>query len=305
LDIQGIKKSIKNGTFLISTYHHLNKRIYTKKESDELIGLYIRLICFEKIKRKYSKILTHHKPSDPATQECSKYIWFCWLQGIDNAPPLVKKCHEKLVTHFPDRETILITQENYQNYISIPDWFKAKWQAGIIDHTKLSNLIRLELLINYGGLWIDSTVLSTSKEVPSYIFDVPLFMYSECALGEIRSAATWLISSCRNNNILRATKDVYLAYWKENDELIEYFLITFCLKLAIEKYPEEWDRMAKIPAINQLMLAKKIFDRYDPVYWEQLSQLTPFHKLSIKDTNESELENRSLDTYYNVIINDQ
>ena len=51
-----------------------------------------------------------------------------------------------------------------------------KWEKGIITHTHMTDLLRLELLIKYGGMWIDATVLCTAKEeeIPCYFFDSDL-----------------------------------------------------------------------------------------------------------------------------------
>lgn len=278
-----IKKSIKDGTFWVSIYHHLNKRYLTVSESDNLIGLYIRLICYEKVHKKYSYVLENHQPSKPEDKHFSNKIFTCWIQGEENEPPLVQKCISSIKERFPEREVIVITKDNISDYIEIPEWFMDKWQKGIIDSTKLSNLIRLELLIKYGGTWMDSTLYCSSSDVPDYIFDTPLFMYSETGLGEIRCGATWLMSAESNNNILRAARDVYLEYWKHENNLIEYFVVTFCLKMAIEKYPEEWSKMFVAPAMTEITLANYFFEKYDAGIWKNIKELTCFHKLSNKD----------------------
>ncbi len=294
-----ILKSIKDGTFWVSLYHHLSKRKYAVEEADNLIGLYNRIICYEKVRDKYIHCLDGHKPSDPESQKYSNKIWTCWLQGMENAPDLVKKCNQSLVERFPDREVVVITADNFSDYIDVDEWFLEKWRKGIIDNTKFSNLIRLELLIKYGGIWIDATVFCSSGNVPDYIFDVPLFMYSENALGDIRCGATWLMSACSNNNLLRATRDAYLEYWKNEDSLIEYFVITFCIRMAIEKYPEEWENMMLIPAKNQGVLNHYLFKPFDEQIWKNTKELTCFHKLSFKESKEKyELEN----TFYKALI---
>ena len=265
--ISNLFKSLKNGTFFLSIYRNLNHRKYTVQESNNLIGLYMRLVCYEKVHDKYMYVLKDHKPSKREEQVKSNYLWVSWFQGYDN-------------------QVVLIDQNNFSRYIDIPDWFLEKWKNGVIDNTKLSNLIRLELLIKYGGIWMDSTVFFSGTKLPEYITDTDLFMYAENGLGDIRMGATWLISAKSNNNILRATRDVYLEYWKKENNLIEYFLITFCIKMAAEKYPEEWKAMPKIPAINQYMLASEVFDTYNETRWLQLKNLTSIHKLSFKESKD-------------------
>ena len=91
----------------------------------------------------------------------SKIIWFCWLQGYNNAPDIVKACHNSLRQNIPDREIIVIDEKNWRDYIELPNYVVDKWEKKQIPAALFSDLLRLELLIKYGGTWIDSTVLCT------------------------------------------------------------------------------------------------------------------------------------------------
>ena len=85
-------------------------------------------------------------------------VWFCWLQGLEQAPPLVKLCYEALRQKLPDREIVVIDAKNVFDYITLPEEIVEKWKRGIIGPAHFSDLIRLELLVRYGGYWIDATV---------------------------------------------------------------------------------------------------------------------------------------------------
>lgn len=297
-----LKQSIKNGTAVVSIYHKLARRKWTISESDNLIGLYERLICFEKFKSKYSYVVENFTENkEEKLSKKSNYIWFCWWQGIENAPEIVQLNYKNLIRLFPDKTVVMLDEKNYSDYISFPEWFVEKWKKGIIDNTKASNLLRIELLDKFGGLWIDSTVYISSAKLPRYIFDVPFFMYVEDGIGEVRTGATWLMSSYTNNPLLQLTRDLYLEYWKNENTLMEYFLITFCLKMAKERFTEIWDAMPKIPADNQIMLAKCMFDPYDEEYYKDICDITNVHKLSFKEKKEL----YALDgTFYKHILND-
>ena len=55
----------------------------------------------------------------------SKNIWFCWLQGIENAPVVVKACYNSLVRHLgvagqarnEGYEIIVIDGKNWRSFI--------------------------------------------------------------------------------------------------------------------------------------------------------------------------------------------
>ncbi len=47
--------------------------------------------------------------------------------------------------------------------MNIPNSIVSKWKSNVISDTHFSDIIRTELLIKYGGTWIDSTVYVNNK----------------------------------------------------------------------------------------------------------------------------------------------
>ena len=119
----------------------------------------------------------------------SKKIWFCWLQGLEEAPEVVKACYSSLVRHLEvagqarneGYEIIVIDGKNWREYVELPEYVVEKRGKGLIPAAHFSDLLRLELLILYGGMWIDSTVLCTgepAKGLPLTAYrDADLFMF--------------------------------------------------------------------------------------------------------------------------------
>lgn len=79
---------------------------------------------------------------------------FCWFQGMENAPELVKRCYASVKRNMPNKEVIVITKENMDQYVDFPEHILGKWKKGLITDTKMSDFLRMELLIRYGGLWM-------------------------------------------------------------------------------------------------------------------------------------------------------
>ena len=106
-------------------------------------------------------------------REHPKVIWWCWLQGIENAPSIVKACFNSLMREFKGSsvqevqgasdgyDIKVIDSENWKEYVNLPEHIIKKWEKKQIPPALFSDLLRLELLIKYGGTWIDSTVLCT------------------------------------------------------------------------------------------------------------------------------------------------
>ena len=71
--------------------------------------------------KKYLKFL--YKVNDIKVPETNLYpnkIWTMWLQGIDNAPTVVKICIDSIKKHSNGREVIVLDNENIHNYIKLP-----------------------------------------------------------------------------------------------------------------------------------------------------------------------------------------
>ena len=177
-----------------------------------------------------------------------------------------------------------------------------KYERGVITKTHFTDLLRLELLINYGGTWIDSTVLCTG-EIPDFIKQSELFLYRELKPGldgHSIALSSWFIESTTNNKVLIAVREMLYDYWKKNNTLIDYFLLHIFLQLALEKYPEEEAKMVKVSNSTPHILLLDIFKPYNKFLYEAIKKQTPIHKLAYKRSKE-EMEKRG--TYFDEIIN--
>lgn len=86
-------------------------------------------------------------------------IWVCWWQGKENMPDIVKACYNSIQKHACNHPVILITEENFRNYIDMPEYIINKQKEGYIDITHFSDILRMMLLTKHGGIWMDSTLL--------------------------------------------------------------------------------------------------------------------------------------------------
>ena len=93
-------------------------------------------------------------------------IWWCWLQGIENAPEIVKACYRSLQKL--GRKIVVLDEENIPRYVELPAHVTEKYQRGIIGRAHYTDLVRLELLTRLGGAWIDATtwVSGTERIIP-------------------------------------------------------------------------------------------------------------------------------------------
>lgn len=277
------------------------------KKALEILRLSAQYKIKHNLEKKYKKEIETFQSDfiDDKQHVTSNKVWVCWFQGLDNAPDLVKRCYESLKQNLTDREIILITIDNMCDYVKFPEFILEKWRAGKITHTHMTDLLRLELLIKYGGMWIDATVLCTSRRenIPDYFFNSDLFFYQTLKPGrdgQAQPVSSWLISAKTNNKILEMTRFLCYEYWKKNNEMVDYFLFHDFVMISLEHNEEDWKKV--IPRDNAAphMLLLRLFDKYDEDTWNAIQEQTPFHKLTYKfDINQSSNDK----SYYGVLFN--
>ncbi len=271
----------------------------------EILRLSAQFKGRRKLYKRYKKTLAAFDSGyEQLPQEGSDRIWVCWLQGMEKAPALVQKCYESLKTNLTGKEITVITAENMADFVEFPPYILEKWKKGIITNTHLTDLLRLELLIRHGGMWLDSTVLCTRPvdQIPAYYFDSPLFLY-QCLKpgrdGHSHLCSSWLMSAKTNNKILMATRQLCYRYWEKENKMLDYFLLHDFLSICLEHYKDDWN--AIVPCSNEAphILLLRLFEPYDARLWQAMQEQTPFHKLTYKF---SEDKTQLPDTYYRHII---
>lgn len=257
---------------------------------------YYHWINLKYLERKYKDVL--HNASNPVVEkEHPRIIWWCWLQGEKNAPDLCKACLNSLRKYYPDYQINIITSENFNEYIDIPQFILDKYNKGIINRTKFSNILRIFLLVEHGGLWIDSTVLCTGRRHDLFCND--LFVYQNWAFNQEVPvvASNWLIYSVKAHPIMVLVKDLHLAYWRDHNKLIDYYVFHLLFHMAIKRYFDLWQQMPKFSNIPPHMLQFEIADQFNQKRWDEICSMSDFHKLNFRaDVNEMK------GTYYEYII---
>ena len=254
--------------------------IFYKKYFLEIKKIKGREKAYIYLKNKYSKFL-NNLPIYENTNQFSNYVWWCWLQGEENAPDLNKACLNSLRKNLKDRKIIVITEDNYKEYVDFPNYIIKKYQKGYITRTHFSDLLRTELLVKYGGTWIDSSVLCTSYD--DNYFDKNLFVFKSWMTGDDSIvASSWFITSEKNNPILLTTKNLLYKYWKDHKFLIHYYVFHFMFNIACDKYKNQFDKIDKYSNLVNHILQFELLDEYTDKRYKQITNMTSVHKLTQK-----------------------
>lgn len=296
---------------LIGTiYDQLLLRLKYKDEKTNflyktMVGQKHRMIYYYRYKKKYLDHCVKERPWEELPKiKNENTVWVMWLQGIDNAPDIVKKCIASQKVAMSDKNFIFLDEENIKDYVTLPEFIYEKRKKGIIPNAQFSDLVRLALLIEHGGYWIDSTVFMTDGRMMDFIEKSDLFMFSFYYFGfnpEIMEYNNWFIYSTTNNNVLCLLQKMLYEYWKDNDRLSNYYIWHIFESIVNDYYKEEIDRMPIVSQAQAHVLATYIYDDYDEEKYEFLKETTGIHKLSTKFEKEKLLRKG---TFYDVIFNE-
>lgn len=248
-----------------------HKRIETKLRP--VLDYSIQLVIHKKEYKKY---------------EGSNIIWIFWWQGKDNMPLLVKKCYKSIERNKGKREIILVTKDNIREYAKIPEYIYKKVEEKKITLTHFSDILRFNLLNNYGGIWVDATIYAASslnKFDTNFLFTcsgLPKDNYFNVSYGRWTG---FLIGGPAHLKLFQFMDTFFSIYWKYNNVLIDYFLIDYALNFVWNKNVDDFQNVAKkykdiTP--NLFKLESNLNNRYDKQKWEELTKSTNVFKLSYK-----------------------
>lgn len=142
-----------------------------------------------------------------------KKLWFMWLQGLEEAPHIVKECYKSWQRRNPQWELQLLTQENLSDYVTI-DLPDKKIQRLPIN--AYADLIRLKLLIDHGGVWTDATtfcITPLDDWLPEHLVS-GYFSFSKP--GPDRIMSSWFLAAEPTNYLLNRMYQALIAYWRDN-----------------------------------------------------------------------------------------
>lgn len=141
-----------------------------------------------------------------------KTIWTCWLQGRQQAPELVRKCLLTWEERNPAWDFRFLDARTISRYVELTEHLDLLHQ--VITPQALTDVLRLLLLYEYGGVWVDATAYCNApldNWLPSAA-DNGFFAFSR------RSASlplgNWFLAARPDNLLLMKCVERALEYWK-------------------------------------------------------------------------------------------
>ena len=204
----------------------------------------------------------------------SNNIYWCWLQGIDNSPELYRTTFNSVKKNCHKHNIIIINETNINEYAKFPSYIIEKYKNNTISNTHFSDLLRLELLIKYGGTWIDASVLITKYE--EKFFKKDLFFFN---------LSNWFITSEKDSPVLKTTRDLLYEYWRRENYLFYYFIFHEFLAISYQRYKKDHLNMPDISNIPEHSLQRHLIKKINDTLYSDILKNASIHKLNIKFIN--------------------
>lgn len=231
-----------------------------------------------------------NKIFNQSKSQYSNCIWVCWWQGLDQAPEIVKACVESIKRNARNHPVIVLTEENYKQYVDIPQWVEEKKNKGIITRTNYSDLLRLSLLAKHGGMWLDATFYCANP-IPDEYFNMRIWSikrpnYAHASVASGFFAGYSLACNEKSRWMFATIRDFFLHYWKNNDTMVDYLMVDYMIVLAQKMDKRIAQAFDEIPSNNPLCdeLIKNLDKAYDETVWVKLKKDTLLFKLTWKQS---------------------
>ena len=246
----------------------------------------------EFLEKEFHEFIVNYE-FNTCNQKNSKIIWTLWMQGYENAPELVKSTIDSIrkFAELNNFQFILLEENTIEKYIVFPKLIKEKMDLGVIDYTKISDILRVSLLAKYGGTWVDATIYMREE------FDSSLLLqnYYTIKTGGIEDYSP-NISNNRwkgfflsgNSSLFSFTRDFFFEYYSRYDIAVDYLLIDYIFDMAY-KYDEKIkNQMLELEKSNPNLfwLESHLGDKFDQKVWDNITETTKVFKTTYKLSGE-------------------
>lgn len=227
------------------------------------------------------------------TQEQKPKLFQYWHQGFDNLPGVVINCYRS-VDYFlsDDFDIVRIEFKTLDDYIQLDEHIIKARSKERMTIAHFSDIIRNKLLLEHGGMWLDSTVLITGKDdIKKFTTLDNRLMFSRFVFSNPKEHAvqfeSWIMWSRNKGNIVyKIADEVLTCYWAKNKDVGNYFLYHIILTIIFlkeDKLKEIFNWYDRFYVGNSFDLGRYlIFRKYNKDEFFRLLGKTNIHKLDFK-----------------------
>lgn len=132
-------------------------------------------------------------------------------------PELVQKCHQSWIAHNPDWEFNFLDENNIHDLIDVDTIFNDR--NAKIYRVSQSEIIRINLLQKYGGVWVDATCFC-QQPLDNWLFDyLSSGFFAFRRPGIDRMLSSWFLAAHQNNQLVDVYCKAVNQFWPSNKDI--------------------------------------------------------------------------------------
>ncbi len=145
-------------------------------------------------------------------------IFMYWHQGWEHAPFVVKRCLHSITKQNPQWEINLLDANSVSDHVDIPEEIEKENDFPLC---ALSDIIRIELLNKYGGVWMDATIWChvPLRDWLNSVCKAGFFAFSKPNPG--LPLSSWFLAATTDSYIIRTWRDATRQLWDSSQFLEE------------------------------------------------------------------------------------
>ncbi|WP_204180978.1 capsular polysaccharide synthesis protein [Mammaliicoccus sciuri] len=216
-----------------------------------------------------------------------KNVFLYWNTGWDNPPIMIRSVKKQVEKIFFDCNIVFLDDNNYLKHLN-SETTKFPKNLDILKSNSVahwSDWLRLSILQEHGGLWIDATAFPTEqlRETINIINSSAAKVWTQRAIGNYQ-ISNWLIYSKEKNNYSISLMLAAINLWLENHEsFIEYFhfhTYWYFLSQIDTEFKEQWKNAPKMNSAPTFELWKKSQEVISNEDFNNLFNNTYIHKMN-------------------------
>ena len=211
--------------------------------------------------------------STPIGKGC--YLFMFWAQGIDQAPMVIQKCYKALQKNCGGCHPVLITLDNVREWVTLDPIIWQRLEAGDMDLTHFSDVLRYRLLLEHGGIWLDATMLLI-RPFPEEILDWSFWdVHHGQGADWVAGGGRWMtcfMGMGKGSPLANYCYRMHVAFWEKYDTVLCYSIPDVFLEEAWDRLPAARRLLEAVPLNNTgtFELLDAIFSPFSQEQWERM-----------------------------------
>ena len=211
------------------------------------------LAFFQSIKRDQAVDGKDKYLAEAAADPIPKIIWVYWAQGFDSVSPIVEACLARLKNLNPEYEIRALSEDSVAEWIDLSD---APQELPLMMR---ADLLRLRLMSQYGGVWIDATVWC-HRPLDDWLPMVAMSgFFAFKNPHKDRLIENWFLASMPNHPLaMEWEKALTESFYSLKQRPPYYFWTMYMFERALRRSPdlvEAWGQVGSMAAKPTFLMA--------------------------------------------------